>query len=92
MRIRLRQIRLTYESQVRASTAQSYGKSHTLDQLQEWIKENPIPYISNDKSVRKTSFTIGLGVCQGTHMSAKRILMSLGCGDSSMIALHLEAG
>jgi hypothetical protein len=25
-------------------------------------------------------------------MSTKRTLMSLGCGDSSMVALHLEAG
>ena len=38
-----KQVHLRYESQVRDSTAQ------TLDQLEEWIKENPIPYISNDK-------------------------------------------
>ncbi len=31
-------------------------------------------------------------VCQGTLMSTKRTLTSLGCGDSSMVALHLEAG
>jgi hypothetical protein len=43
-------------------------------------------------SVRKTSFTIGLTVCQGTLMSTKRTRMSLGCGNSSMVALHLEAG
>jgi hypothetical protein len=41
-------------------------------------------------SVRKASLTIGLCVWQGTLMSTKR--MSLGCGDSSMVALHLEAG
>ncbi len=35
---------------------------------------------------------IGLGVCQGTLMSTKRTRMSLGCGDSSMVALHLEVG
>ena len=44
-------------------------------------------------SVRKTSFTIGVGVCQGTLMSTKRTFMSLECGDSSslgtMVALHL---
>jgi hypothetical protein len=34
-------------------------------------------------SVRKTS--IGIGVCQGTLMSTKRNLISLGCGDSSIV-------
>ncbi len=43
-------------------------------------------------SVSKSSFTIGLVVCQGTLMSTKRTRMSLGCGDSSMVALHLETG
>jgi hypothetical protein len=38
-------MRLSYESQVRASTAQRYGKPQALDQLEEWMKENPIPYI-----------------------------------------------
>ncbi len=41
-------------------------------------------------SVRKESLTIGLGVCQDTIMSTKRTRMSLGCRDSSMVALHLE--
>ena len=35
---------------------------------------------------------IGLGVCQDTLMSTKRTLMSCGCGDSSMVVLHLESG
>jgi type 1 fimbria pilin len=51
--------------------------------------------IEQTSSVRKTSFTIGLVVCQGTLMSTKRTRMSLGCGDSlhsSMVALHLEEG
>jgi hypothetical protein len=43
-------------------------------------------------SVRKASLTIGLGVFQGTLMSTQRTRKSLGCGDSSMVALHLEAG
>ena len=42
--------------------------------------------------IRKVSFTIGLEVCQDTFMSTRRTLMSLACGDSSMVALHLEAG
>ena len=33
-----------------------------------------------------------LVVFQGPLMSTKRTLMSLGCGDSPMVALHLEAG
>ena len=44
-----KQMRLSYESQVRVSTIQRYGKPQVLDQLQEWMKEKPIPYISNDK-------------------------------------------
>ena len=87
-----KQMRLNYESQVRVLTVQRYGKPQALDQLEEWMKEKLIPYISNDKFVRKASLTIGLGVCQGTLMSTKRTRMSLGCGDSSMVALHLEAG
>jgi hypothetical protein len=89
-----KQMRLSHESQVRVSTTQRYGNPQSLDQLEEWIKETPIPYICNDKfsSVRKTSVNIGLGVCQGTLMSTNRTLMSLGCGDSSMVALHLETG
>ena len=42
-------MRLSYESQVRVSTVQTYDKSPTLDQLEEWMKEKPILYISNDK-------------------------------------------
>jgi hypothetical protein len=42
--------------------------------------------------VRKASFTIGLGVCQGILISTKRTPMSLGCGDSSLVSLHLDAG
>ena len=56
------------------------------------MKEKPIPYISNDKFSQEASLTIGLVVCQGTLMSTKRTLTSLGCGESSMVALHLEAG
>ena len=38
-----KQMRLIYESQVRVSTVQRYGKSQALDQLEEWMKEKPIP-------------------------------------------------
>ena len=40
-----KQMRLSYEAQVRASTAQRYGKLQALDQLEEWIKEKRISYI-----------------------------------------------
>ena len=47
-----KQMRLNNEAtaeQLRASTAPRYVKPQALDQLEEWMKENPIPYISNDK-------------------------------------------
>jgi hypothetical protein len=34
-----KQMRLSYESQVRDSTVQRYVKPQTLDQLEEWMKE-----------------------------------------------------
>jgi hypothetical protein len=36
-------------------------------QLEQWLKETPIPYISHDK-FSKESFTIGMDSCQGTLM------------------------
>ena len=89
-----KQIRLSNEStteQLRASTAPRYVKPQALDQLEEWMKENPIPYISNDKFSQEGISHYWAGR-RGTLMSTKRTLMSLGCGDSSMVALHLETG
>ena len=40
-----KQIRLTYESEVRVSTVRRYEKPQSLDQLEEWMKEKPVPYI-----------------------------------------------
>jgi hypothetical protein len=51
-----KQMRLSNESQVRASTVQRYDKSQTLDQLEEWMKEKPIPYISNDNFSQEVIF------------------------------------
>ena len=51
-----KQMRLIYESQVRASTVRRCGKSQALDQLEEWMKETPIPYISNDKFSQEVIF------------------------------------
>jgi hypothetical protein len=50
-----KQMCLTYESQVRVSTAQRYGKTQVLDQLEDWIKENPIPHTSNAKFSKELS-------------------------------------
>ena len=35
--------------QLRVSTTPKNVRTPTLDQLEEWMKENPIPYINNDK-------------------------------------------
>ncbi len=60
-----KQMRLTYESQVRGSTVQRYGKPQTLDQLEEWMKEEPIPYISNDKFSQEDIFHYWAGRLPG---------------------------
>ena len=73
-----KELRLANETsaeQHRVSTGRRYVKPKALDQLEEWMKEKPIPYISNDK-FSQASFSIGLGVCQGTLMSTKRTLTS----------------
>ena len=87
-----KQMCLSYESQVRASTVPRYGKPQALDQLEEWMKENRFLTSLMTSSVRKTSLTFGLVVCQGTLVSTPRTLTSLGCGDSSMVTLYLEEG
>jgi hypothetical protein len=68
--------------------------SHRLsDQLEEWMKKKPIPYISNDKFSQEDIFDYRAGRLPGhVHVNQTYPWMSLGCGDSSMVALHLEAG
>ena len=53
-----KQMRLSYESQVRVSTVKRYGKPQALDQLEEWMKEKPIPYICNDKFSQEGIFQV----------------------------------
>ncbi len=60
-----KQMRLSYESQVRASTVRRYVKTQTLDQLEEWRKEKPIPYISNDKFSQEGIFDYWAGCLPG---------------------------
>jgi len=56
-----KQMCLSYESQVRDSTPQRYGKAQSLDQLEEWMKEKPIPYISHDKFSQKDIYQYWTG-------------------------------
>ena len=46
------------------TTVRSSPSQTQVDQLEEWLLEKPIPYIST--SVRKTSLTIGMENCQDT--------------------------
>jgi hypothetical protein len=62
----------TSTQEVRAS----YVNPKALDQLEEWMKEKRFLTSPMTSSVRKTSFSIGLGVCQGTLMSTRRTLTS----------------
>ena len=66
------------------------------------MKKKPIPYISNDKFSQEDIFDYRAGRLPGhAHVNQTYDIMelsphpndmSLGCGDSSMVALHLEAG
>jgi len=60
-----KQMRLSYESQVRVSTVQRYGKPQALDQLEEWMKEKSIPYISNDNFSQEGIFDYWAGRLPG---------------------------
>ena len=60
-----KQMRLSYESQARASTVRRYGKPQALDQLEEWMKEKSIPYISNDNFSQEGIFDYWAGRLPG---------------------------
>jgi len=63
-----KQMRLSNEAtteQLRASTAPRYVKPQALDQLEEWMKEKPIPYISNDKFSQECIFDYWAGRLSG---------------------------
>jgi hypothetical protein len=92
-----KQMRLRYESEPQAEMVQRYDKSQALDQLEEWMKENPIPYIPNDKFCQEVIFHYWVGSLSGHALSllgwaSVRARMSLGCGPSSMVVLHQEVG
>jgi hypothetical protein len=56
--------------QLRASTAPRHVKPQALDQLEEWIKEKPIPYISNDNFSQEGVFHYWDGRLPGhTHVN-----------------------
>ena len=63
-----KQMRLSNEAtteQLRATTAPRYVKPQPLDQLEEWMKEKPIPYISNDKFSQEGIFDYWAGRLPG---------------------------
>ena len=60
-----KQMRLSYESQVRASTVRRFDKPQALDQLEEWMKEKPIPYISHDNFSQEDIFDYWSGRLPG---------------------------
>ncbi len=63
-----------------------------VDQLGEWLKANPIPYISNDIFSPEGIFHYSHGQLSG-HCHVNRTYPDVvRCGDSSMVPLHLEAG
>ena len=60
-----KQMRLDYESQVRVSTVQTSVNPQVLDELEEWIKEKPVPYTSNDKFSQEDIFHYWAGSLTG---------------------------
>ena len=60
-----KQMCLGYESQVRVSTVRRYDNPQALDQLEEWMKEKPVPYISNDKFSQEDIFRNWTGCLSG---------------------------
>ncbi len=55
-----------------------------------WLLEKPIPCISNDNFIQEAIFNYWNDQLSGHGHVSERTLMSLGCGDSSMVALDLE--
>ncbi len=51
------------EMTVEGGASQRYGKPQDLDQLEEWMKEKTIPYISNDKFSQEDIFEFCLFYC-----------------------------
>ena len=62
----LRLVNETSTEQLRVSTTPRYVKHiKSLDQLEEWMKEKPIPYISNDKFSQEVIFQYWSGCLPG---------------------------
>jgi hypothetical protein len=55
----------TSAEQHRVSTTPRYVKPNELDQLEEWMKEIPIPYMSNDKFSQEVIFQYWAGRLPG---------------------------
>ena len=66
-----------------ATMVKAFKESHAkdveklaADRVREAEKKNRFPICLMTNSVRKASFSIGLGVCQGTLVSTRRTLTS----------------
>jgi hypothetical protein len=55
-----KEIRLTNETSAEEVRV-SYVNPKTLDQMEEWMQEKPIPYISNDKFSQEVIFQYWTG-------------------------------
>ncbi len=55
----------TSAEELRVSTAPRYVKQKALDQLEEWMKEKPIPYMYNDKFSQEGIFQYWAGRLPG---------------------------
>ena len=60
----------TRAEELRVSTTPRYVKPKPLDRLEEWMKEKPIPYMSNDKFSQEDIFQYWSGRLSGlTHVN-----------------------
>ena len=61
----IRLVNETNSEQHRVSTSPTYVKPKAFDQLEEWMKEKPIPYLSNDKFSQEGIFQYWVGCLSG---------------------------
>jgi hypothetical protein len=55
----------------------SYVNQKTLDQLEEWMQEKPIPYISNDKFSQGDIFQYWIHGCPVSGTGIERVFFPL---------------
>ena len=72
--------------------SESHHFKHRLISLRGGFWKNQLCTSRMTTSVNKAYLNIRMTSYQDTHMLSERTLMSLGCGDSSMVSLDLEEG